>query len=132
MRLAGGCHCGGVRFAYEGDPLWVGHCHCRDCQLTTGAPMTSWFIAPAAEVEIVGERRTYRSSDHATREFCPTCGCLLFFRTDKRPTHLDIVAACLDDPSAVAPSANIYVRSRIGFMDGFDPHLPSFEGNLPD
>ena len=132
MKLAGGCHCRGVRFAYEGEPLWVGHCHCRDCQLTSGAPVTTWFIVPAAEVRVEGERRIYRSSARATREFCPTCGCLLFFRTDRRPMHLDIVAACLDDPALVTPRVNIYTRSRIGFMREFDHELPSHEGNQPE
>jgi hypothetical protein len=129
--LVGRCHCGAVRFETSAEPVWVGHCHCRDCQLTAGAPVVTWFIVTASEVTISGEPSTYRSSDHASREFCPRCGCLVFFRSDRRSHQVDIVAACLDDPTQVTPTVNIFTRSRIGFMHEFDRELPSHEGNQP-
>ena len=51
---AGGCSCGAVRYRASGAPLWVAHCHCRDCQKNTGAPLATYagFAREAAGVEI--------------------------------------------------------------------------------
>ena len=39
MKLEGGCYCGNVRYAIDGDPVMKAQCHCRECQyITGGAP----------------------------------------------------------------------------------------------
>ena len=35
-QIAGGCLCGKVRYSASGDPVFVGVCHCTDCQTGTG------------------------------------------------------------------------------------------------
>jgi hypothetical protein len=35
--VTGGCACGAVRYEYSADPVFMGNCHCRDCQRTTGS-----------------------------------------------------------------------------------------------
>jgi hypothetical protein len=37
----GGCACGALRFEVTGAPIFDGHCHCRECQKTSGGPMTT-------------------------------------------------------------------------------------------
>jgi hypothetical protein len=134
MKLAGGCHCGSVRFTCDGEISWAGHCHCRDCQLTSGAPLVTWITMPRAAIEITGTRRIYRSSSHGLRSFCPHCGALLFFESDepgRLPTSIDIAVACLDEPDRIKPEVNIFVPSRPKFMKGFDAELPSYDRNSP-
>jgi hypothetical protein len=43
MEHAGGCQCGAVRYAVEGDPLHHAVCHCADCRASAGAPMVAWL-----------------------------------------------------------------------------------------
>ena len=38
LNWTGGCLCGTVRYALKSEPFDCGWCHCRSCQLTSGAP----------------------------------------------------------------------------------------------
>jgi len=131
MRLSGGCHCGQVRFGGEAEILWAGHCHCRDCQLTSGAPFITWVTVDAKSIRIDGAPTPYPSSEHARRDFCPRCGALLFWRGEREPDRMDIAVACLDEPDAIKPAFNVFVRSRLAFMKGFDADLPAHAGEAP-
>ena len=79
--LEGGCLCGEVRYRIEVPVLYTDHCHCRMCQLGTGAPVMTW-----AAIEHKGLAFTtssvpisYRSSAFVTPTFCRTCGTKLTF-----------------------------------------------------
>ena len=36
-RYTGGCLCGMLRYEAVGEPLYIGHCYCTDCQKASGS-----------------------------------------------------------------------------------------------
>ena len=128
MSIAGGCHCGAVRYAVEGEPMTHALCHCSDCRRHAGAPMVAWTMYPDAAVrDTKGAVRVYVSSEHGRREFCADCGTGLFYRNEENlPGIIDIQSATYDNPDAVPAQAHIQVAERISWMA--DAHtLPTFD-----
>lgn len=128
MKLEGGCHCGAVRYAVDGEPEHVSLCHCSDCRKSAGAPTVAWAAFKEAEFGVTkGEATTFNSSGNAMRSFCAKCGTGLYYRNSEfLPGIVDIQLATLDDPDALSPSAQIQTAERIGWM-ATAHDLPAFE-----
>ncbi|KIM26078.1 hypothetical protein M408DRAFT_330843 [Serendipita vermifera MAFF 305830] len=77
------------------------HCHCGACRRTVGALMVDWVNVPSADLVIhrKGPTGKYRASDHASREFCQTCGTSLFFLDDDEPEIIDVTVASIKTPN---------------------------------
>lgn len=130
--VTGGCHCGAIRYAVEGEPLTHALCHCSDCRRHAGAPMVGWAMFPAAAVKLTkGEPKVYASSAHGRRHFCADCGTGVFYANEAiLPGIIDIQSATMDEPERLPPRAHIQVAERIGWME--DAHaLPAFERYPP-
>ncbi len=52
--LTGGCLCGAVRYECAAEPLFIGNCHCRDCQRSTGSAYVPALAVPARALKITG------------------------------------------------------------------------------
>jgi hypothetical protein len=48
--FSGGCACGAVRYTGVREPIAMINCHCRDCQLSSGAPFASGIIVMTADL----------------------------------------------------------------------------------
>jgi hypothetical protein len=114
MAITGGCQCGAVRYELSAPPDRVSICHCRDCQLSAGAPMVAWAVMPAGNLQITqGEPAVFNSSGDALRRFCPVCGTGLFYVNETfLPGLVDVQAITLDDPSAFPPGAQVQTAER--------------------
>jgi hypothetical protein len=87
------------------------------CRGTTGAPSVAWFSVPSADLLwLSGTPRTFRSSSHATRSFCPTCGTQLTFVDDATPGETDITMGSLDDPAGVAPRDHTFTGDKLPWV----------------
>jgi hypothetical protein len=87
------------------------------CRRTTGAPCVAWFTVPAAQFELLaGAPARFRSSSHATRTFCPTCGTQLTFVDDASPGEIDITICSLDDPELVPPRDHTFTSSKLDWL----------------
>jgi hypothetical protein len=132
MTTTGGCHCGAIRYHVEGDPIVHALCHCNDCRRSAGAPMVGWTMYPATALKVTkGSAKTYKSSEHGRRHFCPDCGTgLFYFNEQMLPGVVDIQSATYDDANAVPPQAHIQVAERLGWMEKAH-ELPAFDRYPP-
>jgi len=110
--VTGGCLCGAVRLAVSGEPYRVGICHCLDCRKHHGAVFQPSAIFPADAVSISGPTAEYRS-----RHFCPACGSSLFARSGD---EIDVALGCLDAPSQLRPTYELWVCRRDDWLPPFD------------
>ena len=141
--LTGGCACGAVRYALGSEPFDAGWCHCRTCQLWSGAPAMAFASVAVGDFSFTaGEDKVgrFESSAFGHRAFCRACGTPLTMRVDHQPDTVDFTLATLDDPDAVAPAFHIFHASRIAWFetvddlprhDRFRPDTPGLDGTEP-
>lgn len=79
-----------------------------------------------------GTPKTYESSQHGRRQFCPDCGTGLFYsNASVLPGLIDIQSATYDEPDAIPARIHIQVAERISWMEHaheltkFDRYPPS-------
>ena len=112
--ITGGCLCGGIRFEINGEDHRTTYCHCRMCQLFTGAPASlgTGFLKKDFRVT-QGEPKTYASSLIAERVFCPTCSTSLWMSWFDSPEWLYVFTVCLDHPENFPPATHMGIESQI-------------------
>lgn len=131
MNLEGGCYCGNLRYAAEGDPLFKGQCHCRECQYISGGSVNVVMGMPAAGFSYTkGEPSAFTRSDlenPVTREFCANCGTHILAKSPALPGALMLKAGTLDDPSVFGmPQMAIFGVDKQPFHQ-FPEGVPVFE-----
>jgi hypothetical protein len=126
--LEGGCHCGAIRYWVRGEPKHSALCHCTDCRRNAGAPVVSWTLFSNDNFAVTrGEAQVYASSENGRRHFCADCGTGLFYTNEAIfPGLTDVQSSTLDDPGALAPTAQIQTADRIPWMADIAA-LPQFE-----
>ena len=98
--LAGGCHCGAVRYTLRAAARSVVYCHCSICRRVHGALSVAHALIERRNLTIdkgVDDLTTYESSQRIHRKFCRVCGSSLFFEVNNAPNTTYIAAATLDD-----------------------------------
>jgi hypothetical protein len=103
MELQGGCYCRALRFRAEGEPIFKGQCHCRECQYISGGHPNVIMAMPEAGFSYTkGSAKQFTRGDHsepATREFCADCGTHILARSPRIPGMVLIKVGTLDDPA---------------------------------
>ena len=130
MELEGGCYCGAVRYKTEGDAIFNGQCHCRECQyISGGSPNVTMGMPEAGFTYTKGEPKGFQRSDletPVTREFCANCGTHLLSKAPSLPGVVLLKVGTLDDPSVFTPQMAIYTVDQQPFHTIRDG-LPTFE-----
>ena len=119
MAIEGGCYCGAVRYKAEGDAMFRGQCHCRECQYISGGAPNLVMGMPEAGFEYTkGAPKAFRRGDlenPVTREFCAECGTHLVSRAPGMPLAL-LKVGTLDDPAEFGgPQMAIYTVDMQSF-----------------
>ena len=130
----GGCGCDAVRYRLASEPFDAGWCHCRICQLASGAPALVFATVPVQDyvVESGADRiGRFRSSAFGQRGFCTACGTPLTMQVDHQPDTIDFAVATLDAPADVPPGFHIFMGEAIRWAETADT-LPRHERFRPN
>jgi hypothetical protein len=120
MNVEGGCYCGNLRYSAEGDAVFEGQCHCRECQyISGGSPNVIMGLPEATFSYTKGSPNGFSRSDldtPVTREFCAECGTHILAKSPALPGVVLIKVGTLDDPSVFAgPQIAIFMADAQPF-----------------
>jgi hypothetical protein len=107
------------------------HCHCRDCQRSSGGSFSSFVFVPTEAFRITqGTLRFYASPSarggQNQRGFCADCGSPIVSKPDANPRIVAIRIASLDDPSWFNPQVDVWTSDAQPW-DHMNPALPKFQ-----
>jgi hypothetical protein len=104
MEIAGGCHCGAVRFraVVPEPPVPALDCNCSICRSTGFLHI----VVPHDEFELVRGREALSSyrfgTGTAEHLFCRNCGVKSFYQPRSHPDAWSVNAHCLDEDVELA------------------------------
>jgi hypothetical protein len=125
--IAGGCMCGGVRYAVHGPLRQVVACHCEQCRRSSGH-----FVAATAcrrsNFELLNQETLawYSAVEGFRRGFCSRCGSSLFFE-ETGGERVSIAAGSLDKPQGLKIAAHIYTDEAGDYYE-IGPGVPQNSG----
>ena len=133
--FTGGCACGAVRYEIFGEPVFMNHCQCQDCQRRSGTGHGSYLtFADRKSVKLEGKAAhcdvVADSGNVKTHGFCPSCGSPVSLTFAAMPDLFTVHAASLDDPSQFKPQAVTYGMRGYAW-DHLDPAVPTFDKMPP-
>ncbi len=104
MIYKGSCHCGAIKFEFEGPAIESGvKCNCSICR-RKGAMMSSFLLA-SSEIRISAAEdslSTYEfGSGIAKHHFCKKCGIYTFHQTLRKVGHYRVNIGCLDGVDSI-------------------------------
>jgi hypothetical protein len=75
--IEGSCHCGAVRWRFEGEPEGATACNCTVCRRYG----VLWGYDYEGEwIRVSGPTQAYARGTEVGFHFCPTCGCVAYWR----------------------------------------------------
>jgi hypothetical protein len=115
--LEGGCSCGAVRYRLASPPMFVNCCHCLDCQRQTGSAFVINALIETDRVIVTGAAPVaYHVATPSGRGQdiyrCPTCEIAVWSVYGGRTVFRFVRVGTLNDPTALAPDAHIFVKSK--------------------
>lgn len=110
--------------------MFVNCCHCLDCQRQTGSAFVINALIETDRIAVQGAPEPIAVPTDSGRPHdiyrCPTCRVALWSDYGRRPALRFVRAGTLDTPSALAPDAHIFTRTKLPWVripDG----APAFE-----
>ena len=120
MDISGNCYCGNITITGKIDPSKTTACHCKDCQIFSGAPVRVSVKAKNDETIINGEPRHFikeaASGNKRIQGFCGDCGTNLY-STDINQQLYNIRVGCLDNSETFSPVNHIFEESSVNWLN---------------
>ena len=131
--LKGSCACGRVRYEIDGELVGpVGHCHCWQCRMHSGASFGTTSAVKSAEFRVVsGEEllSSWESSPGIHRFFAGCCGSPVYKRRDDLPQLLGLRLGTLDSDPKRTVEEHIFVSSKVPW-EKIEDALPQKAGGV--
>jgi len=126
----GRCACGTVSYEIRGPMRPVAFCHCDSCRRQSGNYVSATNV-PLENITIAGAENLgdWYATDHAVRQFCKTCGSMMFWRW-LASKSISVMAGSMDKPTDLKPWAHIYVGEKGDYYEIADG-LPQHETRPP-
>jgi hypothetical protein len=122
VKVQGQCHCGAVRLSAEVQPARVFVCHCTDCQVLTGSafrvvvPVLAGSLVVQGSVK--GYARTAESGAVRWQFFCSECGTPVYAGAADGTGITTLRVGVLRERETLQPSAQLWRRSALAWVDG--------------
>ncbi|MEM9566387.1 MAG: GFA family protein [Actinomycetota bacterium] len=123
MTRTGGCLCGAITYAIEGEPMAVAVCHCDHCQRQSGGAFSTNVVVAPDQLSISGNLSTFedrgRTGDdvYVLRKFCPSCGSPIVSILVGRPEIVAVKAGTLDDRTDIQPVIQAHCDDKQPWVD---------------
>ncbi|MFT5321263.1 MAG: hypothetical protein ACI934_001411 [Pseudohongiellaceae bacterium] len=132
MKIEGGCYCGNIRYAIDGDFVFKGECCCRECQYISGGnPNVVVGVPEALYSYTKGEPKQHTRADldnPVTREFCADCGTHIATRAPGAPGIAIVKVGTLDEPALFDKPDRIIWTSEMQPFHQLPDGVPTFPG----
>ncbi|MEM8776298.1 MAG: GFA family protein [Pseudomonadota bacterium] len=109
--ITGSCLCGANAFELNAEPGPLHACHCGQCRKYSGHFSASIeFEREDMRWIIQGELGRFTHEKGASRVFCKTCGCKLWF--EGADGWMSLEAGIMDQPTRTQLSEHIFVADK--------------------
>ena len=132
---SGGCLCGKISYQFnKSEAISAHHCHCLDCQKSTGSGKATILLVPDSSLEIDGNLKFFTvqgsGGSHISRGFCENCGSPLISFVEENAEIKFIKVGSINDSSWVNADSNFW-SSTSNKWSPVDETIHSFSRN-PD
>ena len=133
VNQTGGCLCGNIKYTFDqSKALSAHHCHCTDCQKSTGSGKATILIVPEDDLTITGNLKFYSvtgsQGSHINRGFCENCGSPVMSFIEENAGMKFIKAGTLDDSSWLTIASNFW-GSTANTWSPADDEIQTFTHN---
>jgi hypothetical protein len=116
--LHGSCHCGAVRWQFDGEPGGATACNCTICRRYG----VLWIYDFENErIRVSGRTQLYIRGDSIEFHFCPTCGCVTHWRSQQPASdgrrRIAVNVRLAEEPAAVAALPIDHFDGLVSFED---------------
>jgi len=110
---SGGCLCKKITYTFDrASVISAHHCHCTDCQKSTGSGKATILLIPNESLQINGELKYYTvtgsAGSNVSRGFCAECGSPLISFVRENPDIKFIKAGSIDDSTWINADSNFW------------------------
>src|SRR5918999_1737142 len=130
--LTGSCLCRAIRYEVTVPISELRHCHCKDCQKSSGAGGAVNAMIPSSDFRITQgtPRRFTKVADSGRtlhRFFCGDCGSPIYSQRETNPGMVVVRAGTFDNAGDMKITAHIWTKSARPWSH-IDPAAQQYPG----